>query len=596
MKKHILGVLCALPVGIAHADTLEPIVITASRVATPADEIPASVTVIDKEVIAQAQASDAAELLRGVVGIDLGRNGGPGQAASVFMRGTESDHTLVMIDGVAINPGTVGNAALQNIDPSLIERIEIVRGPLSSLYGSAAIGGVINIITTGRIAEGTENHFSARAGSYNTLGVNAGTRTAEGPLSLSLDLSHLSTDGFATKASASDDHGHRNDSVNAALGYDFGEHQLQLQAFATRGNTEYDSFGLVDQDFANSVLRARLVSRLNDGWKSSLTLSRMGDTIDQNQANYLSQYDYAHTVRYVADWQNDIDLSATNQLTAGIALEREHTDALSYGSVFDVTLNNKSVYLQDRYANGDHKAAAALRLLDHDTFGDHLTWNLGYSYQLNDTTRLRASAGTAFRAPTGTDLYGDGGNPALQPEKSRSIEAGLDYQIDSHSRVSAAVYRTDITNLIVYTGSWPTGQNQNVAEASISGLELTYSYNRKPWRFAASGEWKRPWDETNDVILSRRARVAAKASLVYSQPRWDAGVDVQFQGERDDSFWNSTVLDAYLLANATARWHASRNVTVEGRIENLFDTDYELAGAYNTPERSIYLGVRVESD
>jgi vitamin B12 transporter len=597
MKKHILGALCALPGGIAHADTLDPIVITASRVATPAEEIPASITVIDKEEIEQAQANDVSELLRGVTGIDIGRNGGPGQTTSVFMRGTESDHTLVMIDGVPINPGTIGNAALQNIDPRLIDHIEIVRGPLSSLYGSAAIGGVINIITTGKVAEGAKSHFGAQAGSYDSLSLNAGTRMAKGPLNVAVNLSHQHSDGFPTKSSVTDDHGYQNDSINAVLGYALENHRFQVAAFSSRGNTEYDNYGSsADQDFDTSVLRAGLTSQFSKDWESRLTLSRMTDFIDQNQANYLSQYDYAHTTRYTVDWQNDVRLSFANRLTAGITLEQENTDALSYGSSFDVTLNNQAFYIQDQYSQGAHTATGALRLTRHDTFGDNLTWNLGYGYQLNDSTRLRASAGTAFRAPSGTDLYGSGGNPDLAPELSRSVEVGIRHQLDEHSEIDAAAYRTDIDDLIVYSGSYPTGRNENVDKARITGIELNYNYNREPWQFSAGGEWKRPWDETHDVILSRRARIAAKASLRYSQPRWDAGVDLQFQGERDDSFYNNTILDEYVLVNATARWHASRNLTIEGRIENLFDTDYELAGGYNTPDRSIYLGLRVESD
>jgi vitamin B12 transporter len=613
MKKHILGALIALPAAAAHAGTatLDPIVTTASRTATPVDETVASVTVIDSEEIAQAQANDMGELLRGVTGIDISRYGGPGQPTSVFLRGSESDHTLVLIDGVAINPGTLGNAALQSIDPRLVERIEIVRGPLSSLYGSAAIGGVINIITRGEALPGEHNHVAVQAGSYDSLSLNAGTRMAEGALSLALDLSHQQSEGFPTVASSDIDRGADSNSISAHLGYRMDGHTLRLQAYAVEGTTEYASFGgtPIDQDVATRLLRAGLDSELGDAWTSRLNLSRMQDLIDQNQANYLAQFDYAHTTRDTLDWQNDLRLSARHLLTAGVTLEQEHTDALSYDSGFDVTLNNQAFYVQEQYGDGPHTATAALRWTRHDSFGDHLTWNLGYGHRLSEATRLRASAGTAFRAPSGTDLYGYGGNPALEPEQSRGVEIGINHRLDAHSSIDLAAYHSRLHNLIVTNfydldgiDQWGDGWllddplNENVGRASISGLEIGYRYSRRPWLLRASAEFKRPWDESNDVVLSRRARVAAKASLLYSRTRWDAGLELQYEGKRDDSLWNSLELDAYTLANATARWYLDRNTTVEGRIENLFDADYELAGGYNTPGRSIYLGLRVESD
>jgi len=614
MHKHILGALCALSAGIAQAETdlLAPVVVTATRNATPLEHIPASVTVIDQETIAEAQANDIGELLRGVAGIDLGRNGGPGQTTSVFLRGTESDHTLVLIDGVTINPGTLGNPALQNIDPRMIERIEIVRGPLSSLYGSSAIGGVINIITRTDPEQGSGSHFAAQGGNYNSLSLNTGAHWADQSSNLALNLSHQTSDGFPSKRDSSVDRGFRNDTLNARFGHRSGNHELQLQAFAATGNSEYLSGTPVDQAFENRVLRAGLTSQLSEAWQSRLTFSQMADLIDQNQANYLGDYDYAHTIRYSADWQHDYRLSANNRLVAGVTLDHEDIDALSYGTAFDIRLDNQAFYLQDQYLNGAHTANAAMRLTRHDSFGDHLTWNLGYAYQLSEATRLRASAGTAFRAPSASDLFGYGANPALEPEQSHSIEIGLSHRLDQRSSLDLAIYRNRVRNLITTNyydldgidNGYPFGSliddplNENVARATISGVELAYHYALAPWQFDANAEWKQPKNDADGGWLLRRARVSGKASLRYIQPSWDAGLDVQFVGKRADISaitYLDTTTDAYTLVNSTARWYASRQLTVEGRIENLFDADYELASGYNTPGRSLYLGIRVES-
>jgi vitamin B12 transporter len=239
---------------------------------------------------------------------------------------------------------------------------------------------------------------------------------------------------------------------------------------------------------------------------------------------------------------------------------------------------------------------AALRWSHHDGFGDHLTWNLGYGYHLDAATRLHASLGTAYRAPSGTDLYGFGGNPDLEPETSRAVEIGVQHRLNTHARIAATAYHTEIDDLIVYSGSFPTGRNDNIAESSITGVELEYAYLRGPWQLQASIDWKEPRDDSNDTWLPRRSRIAGKLSVLYGREDWDANLDLVHQGDRKDSLFNDVELSAYTLVNATLRWHAGPGTTLEGRIENLFDTDYELAGGYNTPDRSLYLGLRIASD
>jgi vitamin B12 transporter len=591
----LTGALAAA--GVQAASSIETITVTATRIATAAERIPASVTVLDRDTIERSQSNDVGELLRGSTGIDMVRYGGPGQTTSLFLRGAESDHTLVLFDGVPINPGTIGNAALQNIDPRLVERIEIVRGPLSSLYGSAAMGGVINIITATDSGDGGRGHFAVQGGSFETLRLTAGAGWAEGPSDFALHLSHQSSAGFPAQAGDTFDSGFRNTSLTTGFGQDFGAHRLRLQAFGAKGNTEYSSFGMpLDQDFEDSVLSATLDSALRETWDSRLTLSRSIDFIDQQQANYLGQFDYAHTTRYRLDWQHDVRWHPEHTLVGGVLLEREDTAALSYGTGYDVGLDNQAVYLQDQFDSGPHAAVAALRLSHHDTFGDHVTWNLGYGYQFDPATRLRASLGTAFRAPSSTDLYGFGGNPDLDPETSRAVELGVHHQLTPHAGIDASLYHSKTDDLIVYDGVFPTGRNENVERASVTGLELGYDYLRGPWQLQLGIDWKRPRDQTHDTWLPRRARIGGKLAVLYRQADWDANLDVLYQGERRDSLFNDVVLSPYTLVNAMLRWHVTPATTLEGRIENLLDSDYELAGGYNTPDRSLYVGLRIESE
>lgn len=593
-----LGIgICLCATAVAAPSTVPTIVITASRTATTLDRVPASVSVIEREDIAQKQSNDVGELLRGTTGIDIGRNGGPGQVTSMFLRGAESDHTLVLLEGVPINPGTIGNAAIQNIDPRLVERVEIVRGPLSTLYGSAAIGGVVNIVTRSEPAQGTSGHFGVQAGRYHTVSMNTGLAMADGPTSFSLGMSHQESRGFPAQAGDTFDSGYRNNSLTAGFGHRFGPHRLRLQAFGTSGTTEYSAFGAaLDQDFENSALSVTLDSAVREDWDSHLTFSRSTDFIDQNQANFLGDLDYAHTTRHRLDWQNDYRWMSGHTLVAGVTLERETTDALSFGAAFDEDRDNQALYLQNQFASGPHSAVAALRWSHYDGFGDHLTGNLGYGYQLSAATRLHASLGTAYRAPSGTDLYGFGGNPDLDPETSRAIEFGVRHRLGPHANITATAYHTEIDDLIVYTGSFPTGRNENIAESSITGVELGYDYLRGPWQLQLGFDWKEPRDDSNDTWLPRRSRIAGKLAVRYSREDWDANLELQHQGERKDSLFNNVELSAYTLVNTTLRWHLGRATTLEGRVENLFDTDYELAGGYNTPGRSLYLGLRIASD
>lgn len=579
------ALLAAFPVVSVYAANEErPVVVTATRTALGADEVLAPTVVITRAEIERQQGMDVADLLRFHAGFDIGRNGGPGQAASLFLRGTDSNHALVMIDGVRINPGTIGGAALQNLHPELIERIEIVKGPRSSLYGSDAIGGVINVITR-RAAQGTEADISAAGGSFGTTRFTAGARHAsDGGTRFGIEASSYRTDGFPPSTSSDVDRGHDNRGVNAHVGKRFSLFDVELSHFQASGNTEYLDFFLdpLDQDFLNSVTALRLEATPAAGWMTRLRLSQAKDEIDQNQSE-----DYAHTDRRTVDWQNDVQIGRAQLLTAGVELSREETASASFGTVFDEERDIGAVYLQDAVEYGAHRGVLAARYTDYDGFGEQLTWGVEYGYWLTAATRLTASAGTAFRAPDQTDRFGFGGDPNLEPEEARNVELGLLHRFSSAQRVTLQLFQNDIDQLIEF--DFDAGGMINVAEARIRGAELGYEYAAGPWRFGAEASVQDPVSRATGNQLPRRAKRSVTASVAYAAERWQLGADVLATSNRRDSDFSDVVLPGYGLANLTAALSLGRDWTLRARVENVFDKEYELAAGFRTAERSYLL-------
>jgi vitamin B12 transporter len=602
VKKRILASLLLGQISLsAIAETIPTIVVTASRTAEPLEQTLPSTIVIDKETIELSQTNDVAELLRHHAGIEIGRNGGPGQVTSLFLRGTESNHTLVLIDGVAVNPGTIGGAAVQNISPALIERIEVVKGPSSTLYGSSAIGGVVNIITRRAETRGTQFSAGASGGGDDTWEQNLGIRHKDDRFRISLDVSHLSTDGLPTFKNTSVDRGHRNTGINFAADTTLGAIEVAISHWQAQGETEYWGMnpmtwvtGPMDQDFRNSATALTLKTTPLSNWDSQLQFSRITDRIDQNQSN-----DFTHTVRRSLDWQNNIQLNEQQRLLAGITIEREHTRSLSWGTAFDEHIDGYEAYAQDDIQLGKHRFTLGGRYIDHDEFGGTGIWNLAWGYDLTPATRLTASAGTAFRAPDSTDMYGYGGNPDLDPERSRSYELGLRQQLTEHQDITITAFYTRIKDLIEYydpdgwLGPLP-GQNVNLDRARIKGVEAIYGFQEGPWSLRVEAILQKPENPDNDRILPRRAKKSLHASLGYASSNWDARVDLLATGQRNDSAFNDNKMGGYGITNLLGRYHIDRHWQLEGRVENLFDKDYELASGYRTQDRIGFIGIRYQ--
>jgi len=579
---------------------IEPVVVTATRAESPVDKVLASVDIISGAEIRRQPAADLGDLLRMRAGVEVARLGGPGQQTSLFLRGTESNHVLVLVDGMRINPGTIGSAAIQNIAPELVERVEIVKGPRSTLYGSDAIGGVINVITRHR----TENGASVQAGvgSYDTrsAGLDAGIGGARGDASLG--LSWVNSAGFPTRSGDSTDRGYENLSLTGAARTDLAGVELGLHAWHAEGTSEYSDYFVtpVDQDFENSALALTAEFAPAESWRSRFTVAQVLDELVQNQSTEFQPHDFLRTRRWQLDWQNNIAAAEHHALTAGVIWQDEDADAESFGLPYAADTMTSQFYLQDQMSFGTAQILLAAGFVDHESFGGHETWNAEFGFALGDATMLTLAAGRAFRAPDATDLYGYGGNPMLDPEQSQSYEASLRHDTAGGQRFSLTLFRNEINDLIEYVVTdFETyeGENRNVERARIDGLEASWRYDGERWATRATATLQDPRDLATDDRLLRRAEENFTLGVSRRIGAHEIAVDLLYAGDRKDfgDFGSPpATMPAYWLANLSASAVVNERWTLLARMENLLDEDYELARGFNTMGRSLFVSVRHE--
>ena len=604
------AVACACNPALAQ-DELEETVVTATRTPVKLDALDAPVIVISRQDIERSMATDVSELLQHQAGLEVARNGGPGQTTSLFMRGTESNHTVVLVDGVRVNPGTIGGAALQNIAPESLERIEIVKGPRSALYGTDAIGGVVQLFTRGAAKDG----FSAGAsyGSLNTQQLSGdGAFSVGEKFRLGLGASQSESDGMPTFVDDDTDRGWRNLTGRVTAEFDASEAlTFRARAFNATGRTEYSAqtfsdppYAPVSQDFENAVYAFETDYRPEggraDGFAVRATASRMLEEIDQNQVNFTGTADFAHTRRDTVDVQLDLAEFHAHAFSVGAQYSDENTEALSFGTGFDENTSVLQAFVQDQFAVGKLGSRLALGFVDHETFGNEVTWNAEFGITLGAGTRVALAGGKAFRAPDSTDRFGFGGNPDLDPEVSEQYELSLRQKLGERHQLSIAAFDNRIDDLISYVVTdFETfdGENQNIDRARIKGVELGYKFTGQAWRASAELTLQDPRDETTDQRLLRRSREALVLAVDRDVGALDLGVDVAAYGKRKDfGFPENVTLDSYALVNATVRYRVSAALTLQGRIENAFDEDYTLAEGYRTEGRAYTIGVRYTFD
>jgi vitamin B12 transporter len=590
-----------LPVASGQAaTTLDRVNVTANRMARTIDETLAAVTVITREEIQNSQAKDITQLLDGTQGVTMSSNGGLGKATGIRLRGTDSKHVLVLIDGVRIGSATLGIAAFQDIPLAQVERIEIVRGPRSQLYGADAVGGVIQIFTRkGGAGEGIS--AEAEYGSHNTRRVALGVGGSREGLDYNLRVAELRSDGFsALKNNNPDEDGYRNRSFSGYLGYRF-SNQLKLSVTALRatGENEYDSAwgptDLYDTDFLEQSLSTSLEYAPSEIWDITLAVGESRDETTNFTNSSLSSF--FNTQRRQFSWQNDIALGDESVLTLGFDFLRDQVDGTSSYSVNQ--RDNKALFAQYQTMLGLNDFVLGLRHDDNESFGDHNTGNIAWGRELTDNLRVVASYGTGFRAPTFNDLYyqdpwGSSGNPNLTPEESRSVELSLRGR-QSWGEWNLNLFRTDIEGLIDWVEIGPfTYQPQNVDQARIDGLEAGVGTQLADWRLAANLTLLDPRNRTSGKLLTDRSERALRVDVDRAFANTEVGATLKARSHNFSNATNTLGTAGFATLDLRVARHLSPDWTLRGQIRNLFDRDYETIRTYNTGGREFFVSVHYE--
>ena len=603
-----LALLAAFPTIAADRES-ETIVVTASRQAQRANELLSDVTVISRDEIESAGQTTLPQLLALQPGVEYSASGGPGSSSGLFIRGANSEHTLVLIDGMRVNSATLGTTSLSRIPLSQIDHIEILRGPASALYGSEAIGGVIQIFTK-QGSSTTEFNLEAAYGTYNTSKLSAGVSGQNEGLRYSFQASFDHTDGFSNIRNSknnsynADKDGFRDSSFSGNFAYRFNnDHEIGLNTFTSKGSNDYDGGYMASaaNDYRNDITVSSYTIYSRDqilpDWKSTVRLGRGTD-----DASYLSngvEFSAVKTDQDQVSWQNDINLPLGKALFAAEWLNQKLVASQSYDKT-ERTI--RSLLAGWNASAGAHRWQLNLRRDDISQTGAKTTGAVAYGYQINDEFRASTSYGTAYKAPSMNDLYFPNtafvgrGNPDLKPEFARNREASLHYETARH-QASITYFDNRINDLIQWTetpvGSW-FYVPQNVASAKITGWTLAYKGSFGPFAVRAGIDLQDPRDKATGNLLARRARQRANLGADYSSGSWTLGGELVGTGERYSDAGNTQRMGGFALTNLTANYRIDQNFSLFGRINNLFDRRYELIRDYGVAGVNALVGIRYQ--
>jgi vitamin B12 transporter len=606
-----------------EAQELAPVVVTATRQEMRANEVLADVTVIERKEIERAGQGTIIDLLFRQPGMQIVQQGGSGTISSIYLRGANYNQTKVLIDGVELNTLDGSASLLRFVPLADVERIEILRGPASSLYGANAIGGVIQIITR-RGQPGLHGHAFLGYGSHDTRQTNASLSGGNAHWRFRVEGNYQQTNSISARKDGinkdADKDASRNTGGAASISFLPTEgHEIGLTYRNNRGVAHYDggptwpNVTPSDQDYDYrerfEIEQWRLSSRnrILKSWESEISYGEAEDKrSDYNTWNVpapIGGVTHTRTINRQWAWQHNIDLPLGRGLFVVERLKQTtgpRTDLTAWNPVlYDHTpeFHNISALAGWTANLKDHRWQFNIRHDRHSEFGSKATFGASYGYQLSEALRAHIAYGTAFRAPSIVDLYRPdwGGNPDLKPEEAKNTEAGLTWEKGAHL-VSLVYFHNRVTNLIIWQPTPPPyGRNENVGKALLEGVTLAYRGTFDKWQLNTSYDWLNAQNKNHDALhrqLARRARNKATVGLMYTWNKFETGLEAVAVGRRYDMNSNMETLGGYTLVNLTAAYTFAPEWRLEGRLDNLFDKKYETARYYNTYGFNAFIGLR----
>ena len=604
MKKSACAALLCAPTLLIAAERddalkLPDVLISASRQVESRTATSAANTVFTRADIDRLQPTSITDLLSRVPGVQVAPTGGRGSLPGIFIRGTKAAQSLVLVDGVRIANATSGDSGLQFLDVDQIERVEVLRGSRSAVYGSDAIGGVIQIFTRRSNTPGLQPRLRIAAGSHQTvqrsLGLSGGNDATRFNLGASLDETAGIDSTGPSFASDGDHDAYRNQSFNLSLSHTFSERfEAGVNLLDSRGRSEYDNpFGGFDPvtfesfgqkpytDFSVSSLGSYFAAQLNDAWRSRLELAHSENRDDKRDKLSAERFVF-NTYRDQLTWQNDLALGEQNTLLIGGDWYEDRVHAST-----DFTEDsrwNRAVFAQHRYQGEQFSTELGVRHDRNQQFGGQTTWSGSLTVPLNADNDVLLSYSEGFRAPTFNDLYyPQYSNPNLDPEHSKSYELQWRSQLATTTRLETSLYRTDLRDAIVF------GQDsipRNVASARINGLEMALFQQWASWHAQLGMALIDPRDRDTGHTLARRARRTLSLDLDRDFGRFSAGASWQAVSSSYDDEANRNRIGGHSLLGLRGSWAASDEVKLEAKLDNVLGRRYSRAlysyeGAYH---------------
>ena len=603
--------------------------VTATRTPISKNNVIADVTTISSEDIERAGSSSLPELLQRQPGIEISNLGGPGKVSTIGIRGTSSTHSIVLVDGIRLSAATTGFSAIEHIPLSQIEKIEIVRGPASSLYGQDAIGGVIQIFTKKGV-DGFKPYVDIGYGSYNTSNFKSGVRAGNNQTTYAINFAAMNSDGFSAfvpnPANAAnsinlDKDGYKNYSLSSSLSHKINQdYEIDLQYFLSKGKNQFDNrfanfspsfHGNYRNEIKLETYAMNIKGQINKAWQSSIKLSQSTDKyLDLQKLNNFTFEDDANlkdlykTTQDQLSWQNNVALPRGSiTLLYDFLKQRIKTT-----DVYEKTQRtNHGVMVGYSLIEDKHNFQSNFRKDFNSVYEDAVTGNIGYAYSIDPNWTVSSSYGTAFVSPSFNFLYSLAdsfalGNPNLKPEKSKNIEGSIRYKDDSGS-MSLTMFQNKIDDFIIYTAPAEAGSRtstQNLNKAEIQGLTISGDQFFGHFQIKGSATGQSAKNEDTDKYLPRRASLIGNINLNYYIGNWNIGVEETFSGKRFDDKENIVNLSGYALTNIVTDYKINDKLKLNLRLNNVLDKDYSLAAEgrsgfkYQTPGRSLFANLRYD--